>query len=76
MIYEFKCDKCDKHVDLHMKMAERNDDHFCEDCGEKMRYIVTGCAHVNLKGEGFYQKGPQRVGGYRTKNSAGPWGVK
>jgi len=56
-IYEYKCPKCKKIVELQQKMDERAPPVCCEDeCNIEM-YPVISAANISFKGSGWAKDG-------------------
>lgn len=41
MIYDFKCDACEKHSDVHRKVKDMDNPVTCEECGGPMRRLIS-----------------------------------
>jgi putative FmdB family regulatory protein len=52
-IYEYRCKKCGKIIEVERKMEDRNKRLMCKDCNKKMEKIVSKGSFV-LTGSGWY----------------------
>ena len=51
--YNYYCSDCDSHFSYFQKMSESPITN-CEDCGGKVKRLITGGTGLIFKGSGFY----------------------
>ena len=51
--YNYYCSDCDSHFSYFQKMSESPISN-CEDCGGKVKRLITGGTGLIFKGSGFY----------------------
>ena len=51
--YNYYCSDCDAHFSYFQKMSESPKSN-CENCGGKVRRLITGGTGLIFKGSGFY----------------------
>lgn len=56
MIYEYKCNRCDREFEENQKMSEPPIE-TCEKCGGVVTRLISGAPVFILKGTGWYKDG-------------------
>ena len=52
-LYEYKCDKCGKRVEILQRVSDKPYSH-CPNCGGDMKKLISSPA-IQFKGSGFYK---------------------
>jgi putative FmdB family regulatory protein len=52
-IYEYKCEKCKREIELFQKISDPPDKYKCE-CGGKLKRLISNSSFI-LKGTGWYK---------------------
>lgn len=69
-IYEFRCKKCDAHIEVYQKFSDKSPSK-CEKCGGRLEKVVSAPA-IQFKGEGWYVTDYARKGSKPEKESSSP----
>ena len=56
MIYEYKCNRCDREFEETQKMSDPAIEK-CEKCGGDVTRLISGAPVFILKGSGWYKDG-------------------
>ena len=52
-IYEYECEDCGKRVEVFL-IGKENEPEKCENCGGKLKRLISGGVGFIFKGSGFY----------------------
>jgi putative FmdB family regulatory protein len=64
-IYEFRCKKCGKQIEVFQKMADKSPTR-CKNCGGRLEKMVSSSA-IQFKGAGWYVTDYARKGSVSEK---------
>lgn len=67
--YEYKCSSCGKIHEYFQKITDEPIT-VCEDCGGKLKRLISGGAGPIFKGTGFYQTDYKNPGNGKSKKKA------
>jgi putative FmdB family regulatory protein len=67
-IYEFRCKKCNAHIEVFQKLSDKPPVR-CKKCGGRLEKIVSAPA-IQFKGEGWYVTDYSRKGKKPEKESS------